>query len=284
MGEDDPRTTVYAQSKPPAPDLDHVLTQDEISTIHFDSADDAFNYYRFLVRSVALQSKMAFITDLWKTVKQKPELLGALAADEDGKLWLEAFTNSEAAFMSFMQPNFHQTMNRVRNWMETVTLPKQYGIGVKGRLPLFTKGALALSYSDVIVTPASAQATYDFGDLYKSTVQEDIKAINDLVRYFKVTPKLGELTTAAIVVLSITALLITMFLYAGWVDYLKAKEIPPEVKKVLEHTSPEQLERILEKWGKIGGLFGGLSDVLMWAAIGAGVLVVGGGALYIATK
>lgn len=267
----------------PRPDMDHVLTQDEIMQIRFDGGDEAINYYKFLTRIISLMTKVAFVTDFWKTLKVSPELLGAMGASEDGRAWLEAFTNSEAAFLSFTQPNYFRSLNLVRNYMETVVLPKQYGIDVKGRLPAFLPGMMDLSYSDVVISGPGAMATFDFGDLQKTTVKEDIDVVNDLADKFKVKPQLG-LATAAIVVISIAAVLIAAFLYAGWVDYLETRKIPPEVRKIIEKADPQQLERILEKWGKVGGLFGGVADIFMWGAIGLGVIVVGGITWYIATK
>lgn len=279
----DPRVTVWAQPKAPKPDMSTVLTADEVSAIVFDNADEAFNYYRYLVLTVAIQTKMAFITDLWKTVKSRPELVGALAATEGGRMWLEAFKNSEAAFLSFTQPNYFQNLQRVRNHMEVNILPKKYGIGVRGRLPMFVLGSTSLSYSDVIIAGSAVKTTYEFGDLQTSTLQSDIKNADELADLFKVKPQLG-LTTVAIAIIAVAAVIISGFLYAGWIDYLDSKKIPPEVLKAIEKVDPKDLERVLEKWGKVGGMFSGLSDTLMWGAVGLGIIVVGGTILYVATK
>lgn len=280
----DPRLAVWAQPKPTKPDMDHVITMEELSSVSFANADEAFNYYRYIVLAVAIQTKVAFMVDLWKTIKTSPEVVGAMAVTEDGRAWLEAFTNCEGAFLSFTQPNYFQSLNLIRNHLEVNILPKTYGIGVKGRLPMFIKGATELSYSDVSVGGLNVKATYDFGNLQKSALKDDVKKADELADYFKVRPKLGAIPLAAIVVISITAVIITGFLYAAWVDYLETRKIPQEVKDAIKKADPATVERILDKWSKMGGLFGGVADIFMWGAIGLGVIVVGGTILYIATK
>lgn len=276
--------TSLAPSKEPKPDIDHVITPEELGSIKFASGDEAIAYYTFLVRTISLMTKCAFSSDLWKQIRTSPEIVGAFSVSEDGRAWLEAFINSEAAFLSFTQPNLFQSLQLLRNYMEVNVLPRQYGLEVKGRLPAFIADAQDLSYSDVSVSFPGSTAVVNFGDLQKTTIQEDIEKINEVTAKYAPKPTMGVWPLATIVVVGVIAIIITGFLYAAWVDYLNARKIPPEVLEALKKADPQTVERILEKFGKMSGLFGGLADVLMWGAVGLGIVVVGGTALWVASK
>lgn len=269
-------------SKAPKPDIDHVLTLAEIGQLSFANREEAVTFYKSVVRTVALMTKMAFVTDLWKTVKTSPEMIGAMAVTENGRAWLDAFVNSEAAFLSFTQPNYFQSLNLVRSHMEVNVLPKVYKVGVKGRLPAFIPGAMELSYSDVVTSTSGLEA-FDFGDLQKSSVKDDIDTIEAAASMLKVKPQLGAVPVVVIVV-SVVIVIVSTYLYAGWVDYLETRKIPPELRKVLEKADPQTVERILERFIKVQGMFSGVADVFMWGAIGAGIVVIGGTIFWIATK
>jgi len=266
------------------PDMDHVFSPTELGQIAFSSGDEAVAYYNWLIRTIAIQTKIAFAVDLWKTIKQSPEMVGALAVSESGRAWLNAFVNSEAAFISFTQPNLFQNLQLIRNYMEINVLPKQYKMGVKGRMPMFVAGAQSLSYSDVLVDSPAFIATINFGDLSDTSVQSDVEKANDLVSKFAPSVKLGVWPTAVVVIVAIVALIISTYVFVLMDEYIQAKKIPPELLKALEKADPATVERLLDKWGRIGGIFGGVADIFMWGAIGLGVIVVGGTALWIASK
>jgi hypothetical protein len=273
-----------APSKDPKPDIDHVITNEELASIKFASGDEAIAYYTFLVRTVSLMTKCAFSTDLWKQISSSPELVGVMASSEDGRAWLEAFINSEAAFLSFTQPKLFQSLQILRNFMEVNILPKQYGMEIKGRLPAFIAGAQSMDYTDVAVSFAGSVAVVNFGDLRASSVSSDIDAINEVTTKYAPKPTMGVWPLATIVVVGVIAIILTGFLYAAWVDYLNSKKIPPEIRKALEKADPQTVERILDKWANMSGMFSQLSDALMWGTIGLGVIVVGGTVLWIASK
>jgi hypothetical protein len=268
----------------PKPDMDHVLSPDELGQISFASGDEAIAYYNWLVRIIALQTKIAFSVDLWKTVKQSPEMVGALSVSDSGRLWLDAFAQSEAAFMSFTQPNLFQNLQLVRNYLEVNLLPRVYNMGVKGRLPAFVAGAQDLSYTDVLVDNPNVVGYVNFGDLSGTSVKDDVDTANGLAGKFAPTVKLGVWPTVVVVIVAIVAVIISTYVFILIDEYIQAKKIPPEVAEALKKADPASVERILDKWGKVGGFFGGLSDTLMWGAIGLGVIVVGGTALWIASK
>jgi len=266
------------------PDMDHVFSPDELGQIVFSSGDEAIAYYTWLVRTIAIQTKIAFAVDLWKTVKQSPEMVGALAITESGRAWLNVFANSEAAFISFTQPNLFQNLQLVRNYMEVNLLPQVYKLGVKGRLPVFIAGAQDMSYTDVLVDSSTFTATINFGDLSSSTVKDDVDRVNELAGKFAPSVKLGVWPTIVVVIVAIVAVILSTYIFVLLDEYIQAKKIPPEVAEALKKADPATVERILEKWGKMSGFFGGLSDALMWGAIGLGVIVVGGTVLWIASK
>lgn len=271
----------------PKPDMDHVFTPDELAQISFASGDEAIAYYNWLVRVIALQTKIAFSVDLWKTVKQSPEMIGALSVTDAGRAWIDGFVNAEAAFMSFTQPNALQNLQLVRNQMEVNILPKVYNMGVKGRLPAFVSGATDLSYSDVLIDAPNVIGYVNFGDLTGTLIPDDVSYINDLVSKFApaIKPTMGAWVAVAITALVvIAAIWIGTYVFIFMEDYLKAKQIPPEVLDAMKKADPAAVERILDKWSKIGGFFGGAADVIMWGAIGLGVVVVGGGLLWFASK
>jgi hypothetical protein len=270
----------------PQPDMDHVFTSAELSQITFSSGDEAIAYYNWLVRIIAIQTKIAFSVDLWKTVKQSPEMIGALSVTPSGQAWISAFVNSEAAFLSFTQPNAFQNLQLVRNQMEVNILPKVYNMGVKGRLPAFVSGAVDLSYSDVLVDAPNVIGYVNFGDLTGTLVQDDVSYANGIVSKFAPTVKttMGVWPTVVVVIVAFVAVLISTYVFILIDEYIQAKKIPPEVAAALKNADPATVERILNQWSKVGGFFGGLSDTLMWGAIGLGVIVVGGGLLWFASK
>jgi hypothetical protein len=270
----------------PKPDMDHVFTPAELAQLVFSSGDEAIAYYNWLVRTIALQTKIAFAVDLWKTVKQSPEMIGALSVTSSGQAWINAFVNSEAAFLSFTQPNMFQNLQLVRNQMEVNVLPKTYNIGVKGRLPAFVSGATELSYSDVLIDAPNVIGYVNFGDLTGTTVQDDTSYINGVVSKFAPTVKttLGIWPVWVILLVAAVAVLISTYVFILIDEYIQAKKIPPEIVAALKNADPAMVEKILKQWGNIGGLFGGLSDTLMWGAIGLGIIFAGGTVLWFASK
>lgn len=268
----------------PKPDMDHVLTPEELGSISFNSGDEAIAYYNWLVRMIALQTKLAFSADLWAKVKQSPEMIGALAVTESGRAWLNIFANAEAAFMSFTQPNLFQNFQLIRNYLEVNLLPRQYRTGVKGRLPAFIAGAAELSYTDVIVDSSSFVGMVNFGDLTGTSLEDDAKYANDLVKKFAPTVRLGVWPTVVVAIVAVTVVILATFVFAMVTDYIQAKRVPKEILDKIRDADPQTVERILKQWGDMNGFLASLSDVFMWGAIGLGIFTVGGISLWFASK
>ena len=236
-------------------DDERAYSIDELKeSLVFKSEEEAIKFYEFLVRSVALRVKVAFLTDLWSKIKGSPELTGALAATQDGRTWLDLFRASELTFRGLTQPNRFINLQRSRTLMETVVLPKQYGITPRGRLPNYIHGSTSLTYMDV-VGPSGSGREYNFGDLRNTTLGDDLDAIDKLAKFFG-HKGLSQVTETVILILVIGV--VATAILAGIENVIREWKKPaplapapnpitPEVNKILEKLDPEKAADIVKQ-------------------------------------
>lgn len=272
----------------PLKDMDHVFTTDELNKIVFEvkSADEALSAWKYLTRASALLQKLAFVSELKANVDRSAGVRDFLASSASGQNFYSALSASHQAFMGLSMPNLMRNVNILRGVLEIQVLLTKFGQGVKGRMPMYQKGAIALSWSDVDTGGASAAKTiFNFGDLTKTSMNDDLKAMDENVGAFGQSVKtLGELTTAAIIVIVIGSVIVASLLTASvfkWVDgpSIKVPPMPPG------GVDPAAWAEFLKKFNQAEESFGKtVKDILTLLIIGLGVITVGGTVYYIATR
>lgn len=274
MGQDLPIPAEPYQSIPPKPDMDQVYSVQELQDgLTFTNSDEALDYYKLILRIIAIRRKVAFLADLWARVKSNPQLPLTLLQSDEGRTWLEAFTRAESALLSFTQPNYSVNLGRLLSIMETHVLVG-YGIGVVGRMPTYLSGQTEMSYSDVSTVSSMTSRTYDFGDLSQTLLADDIDEMTALANKLGVKAQMG-ITTLAIALI-VAGVVIVTGLISWTVVHLANPTIPDEIKNVLKGLDPKSASDLLKQWMNASNFFGQLTDIFKWIAIGAGTLIVGG--------
>ena len=269
----------------PIKDVERAYSAEELmkALSELKTAEEALNLYKANLLNYSIMTKAAFLTDLWKKIKVSPEMMKALEATEDGRAWIDIFQRSEAAFLSYTQPNLFTSAGRVKTALETVLL-RRFGIAPKGRVPIYRPGAAELDYADTIVPSVGVKQVYDFGDLSKTTLREDVKSLEEVMRV--INPNF-RMRGVIIVTLIITAGATIVGLYYSY----RATEpkppqpppsIPPEILEIYKKLPPkEAAEAVKHHYNStqvIGGSAGSLDkfvEIMQWLAVAAGVMIVG---------
>ena len=266
----------------PIKDVERAYSAEELmkALSELKTAEEAINFYKAALLNYSIMTKAAFLTDLWKKIKVSPEMMKALEATEDGRAWIDIFQRSEAAFLSYTQPNLFTSAGRVKTALEIVLL-RRFGIAPKGRVPIYRPGAAELDYADTIVPSVGVKQVYDFGDLSKTTLREDVKSLEEVMRVIDPKFRMG---VAPLVAIIITAGATIVGLYYSY-RATKPKpppSIPPEILEIYKKLPPkEAAEAVKHHYNStqvIGGSAGSLDkfvEIMQWLAVAAGVMIVG---------
>jgi hypothetical protein len=270
----------------PQADMDQVYSVEELKAgFNFRNASEAFDSYRLALLLMAIRSKVAFVSDLWAQVKVKPELVSALEASEDGKAWFDLFTRAEPTLLSLAQPNYATNMGRIISILEADILLTQYGIGVKGYRPMYLAGQTELSASFTDTTSDQRMVSvYDFGDLSKTKLSDDLDEVNSITKRLGVSSQLGNpFLIGVAIVFGFAILALGAYGIYGAIKIFGPREIPPEVQallKQLEKVDPQGAAHLLQEWLNAQNIFGGVISVLKWTGIVVAVLLAGGLTIY----
>jgi hypothetical protein len=268
------------------------MSMDDIARLKFTSPDDAVNFYKFVLHVVSMRTKVAFITGFWEKLKSTHGAVDALAKTEDGRKWVDIFVKVGSVLLTFAQPNALNNFQLIKQHMEVNVLPKTFGIGVKGRMPIYNNASGTLSYADNTVNP-NASRIVDFGNLYSTTIGDDADQIEKYRKDNKFELGLDPITWTAIGMIvkwvAITAISITAAI--AFTKTAGSSDFPPELLDALKNAKPSEIMDLIEKWKEMKkaldegrGFMDNLVEVLKWGAIGAGVVVAGGTVLYFIRK
>jgi hypothetical protein len=249
------------------------ITPEQIASIQFDTEAQAIATYKFVVRAVAVRTKVAWLSDLLVQIQSVPGMAQAFAAAPGGSDQLAALMASRDTFLSLTQPNTFQNLQMIRNHLEVNVFPKVYNLGVEGRLPLYSSGAQELSYSDVTIP---GRSTFSFGDLVSTGIAEDLEVMKSIGNQVDSSIKLGAFPIILTVV--IVGIWGALGLIWGIVhSYSSSSRAIEELLKWAKENGvdPKKVQEIMERMGKMGSVFEGASTFLMWSAILLGTGVAG---------
>jgi len=274
---------------PPVQDMDHVFTSDELNkvVIQLATVDEAISAWNYLARASALTQKIAFVSQLKLAVDTNIPLKNWVLSSEAGKNFYAAMDSSRQAFVGMTMPNLLANINILRNVIEIQVLKGKFHKGVKGRMPMYRNGSTELSYSDVDTTSSQTyEGVFDFGDLTKTTMLEDVKVMQDnLAVYGSSVKMLGEpLTVGVAIAFTVGAVLIAgifAFILNKYLDgpQIKTPPLPPAgvdpaawAKFLLMFNTTE------ESLGKQ------VKDIFLMLILGVGFLMIGGTGIWFLTK
>jgi len=185
-------------------------------------------------------------------------------------------------------PNAMMTVRNMVDALETVVLPKQFNVEVRGMLPLFRSQSNTLDCTQVGNRGSTTYEILDFGDLCKSSISTDIHAYkvasesllaaapdiklsgSEFARLGAVVftvPFIIWLIKAGVVLLGLTIVVGGVYLSLDKLGKIfKDPFENPYFLKYLE-THPEAANNV--------GIWGMGKDIAMWIAIGASVIVGG---------
>jgi hypothetical protein len=249
------------------------ITQEQIASITFDSEAQAIAAYKYIVRAVAVRTKVAYLSDLLVQIQSVPGMAQAFTAAPGGPEQLAALVASKDAFLSLTQPNTFQNLQMIRNHLEVNVFPKSYNLGIEGRLPSFQSGMPDLSYSDVKIP---MPATFSFGDLTGTGIAQDLEEMKALGNSIDSSIKLGAFPVVLAVV--IAGIWGALALIWGIVhSYTSpARTIDELLKWAKENgVDPKKVQDIMDRMAKVPSVFEGASNFLMWASVLVGTGVVG---------
>lgn len=241
------------------------ITPEQIAGIQFDSLEQAVNSYKYIVRAVAVRTKVAYLSDILVQIQSDPQLLKAFTSTPVGQTQLANLIVARDTFLSLTQPNMFQNLQLIRNQMEVNVFPKVYNMGIEGRLPLFQSGQKDLSYTDILV---QMPATFSFGDLSATGLIEDLEEMKALGN--KVDPSLKLSGVPLIIILIFAGIWGSLALIWGIVHSAgaQARSIEELMKWAKENgIDPKKVQEIIDRILKSGDIWAGASNFLMWAAI-----------------
>lgn len=249
------------------------LSPEQIASIQFDTQAQAIDAYKFIVRAIAVRTKVAYLSDLLVQIQSVPGMLQAFITVPGGQEQLAALMASRDTFLSLTQPNTFQNLQMIRNHLEVNIFPKVYNLGVEGRLPSYQAGAAELSYSDVKV---AMPATFSFGDLTGTGLVQDLEEMKKVGNAIDPSIKLGGFPVVlTVVIVGIWGAL--ALLWAIVHSYSSNARALEELLKWAKENGvdPKKVQDIIERMGKVGNVFDRASDFLMWGSILVGTGVVG---------
>jgi hypothetical protein len=273
----------------PIPDM-QPFSMDDINRLRFDSVDDALDFYKFAVRSIAMRTKSAFLSDLWAKLKGDLTIVNAMMATENGRKWIDIFTKAESVFLSFSQPVALANFGRIKTHLEVNVLPKQFETGIRGRIPIYVKGATALSYADTNTgADPRVRTVFNFGDLSDTAVGEDAERVMEYAKSLNLQASMGAVDPATLVLIGtivkwVVVLVVSILAFILVHKALSSGEIPPELLEALRNAKPGEIKEILEQWRSSQSIFEQISGVLKWLAIAAGSIMIGGTVIYFVAK
>ena len=246
------------------------------------SADDAKDFMKLALLTHSIRTKIAFLSDLWSRIKTNQGMSVALTQSDMGKAWIDVFAKSEGAFLSFTQANNLSNIGVIRSVLETDILPRQFGIGAIGTMPIFVAGGNSLEKSAVSTVSSITPITYDFGDLSETTLYADVVEFealkNKLSGY-----SLGDPIALALIWGSVIVIVALLGTYAVK-RYFDSLQIPPDLLdllKKMKDVDPKAAADLFKTWTNANHLMGDVVDVLKWAVIAIGGVVVVGGGIYL---
>ena len=252
------------------------LSMADINAMVFDTQQQAILCYEYVLRSVAVRTKIAFLADLLSKIQANPQLYPMFTTSPDGQNYLGALQAASDAFMTLTLPNAFQNLQLIRNQMEVNILPKTYNLGVQARLPAYQSGMADLSYSDVVIQMPSM---FDYGDLTKTTIKDDLQRMQELSSQIDPSIRLsGAPLIIGIIIVGVWgALALVWGIVSAWnapkqaiVDLLNQAK----ANGVDFNTISDILKRV--ETGDT--LLTQATNFLKWGAIGLGILVAGGAA------
>lgn len=272
---------------PVGPDNSHVFTVEELSKIGESSLESALEAYKFFTRAAALREKAAFMSEILLNIESTPAIKKFLLNTEDGRNYYGALVAAKSLFLSLSQPNVTANIRIVAGMIEINTLRNRYGKGVRGKVPMYRNGASELSYSVTDTSKdARVKSTFDFGDLTKTSMLDDINVMSETAK--TINPKvkvLGDPLSLGVVITIIVGSLIGLgIVYAMVAKFVDGKQlqIPPTPPPGVD---PGAWLLWMKKYNESEKTMGQqIQDILTLLIVGGVVVTVAGAAYYIATR
>jgi len=280
-------------------DVDRVYSQREFAEEKY-TREEATRFYQWTLLMRSVQQKARFFSFFVKDVIANPAILGVI---RDTPHYSDFVTGADG-IVKFVT-NLHGSANILKNVenaftaLEVNVLPK-LGLSAEGHVALYNERTRQLDRirTGPLFTPAGLE-TFRFGDLTRSTLLDDLRALDILGRdlvgpkgsFLGILPLLAQFIIGAAVVV-IGSVIISNYAITPVItakeDAIKRAietlEKSPTVLKLLESIGPQAVESFMGRVAGAGSIMGEVVDILKWIAIATGVVITGGTVVYFLTK
>lgn len=282
LGQQAPSVPAINLASDTLQDIPQVVSQNQWASQKW-SKDDAIATFNVANLLWSVREKIAFSATLFQRLVADPRTLGVINTTDPDSGFPQATASLISLAQQLSHPNMMSSIRNLLTALEINVLPA-FGVGVRGFRPLFNVRTKQL---DQVKTDTSLgkSEVIDFGDLYKTSLTNDVKALQVVTQdaaQFAPEIKLGALPALATLAITAGIWVVTILIIGrgaaiptieAFAKIFNPITSNPELLKLLEQmrqTDPVAAAKMLNDLSKAGDVWAKGVDIAMWVAIGIG--------------